>query len=57
MASEQMNEQVKTRHKHARKCKKPFGECGTCEQNITWFRQLSLTDLSVALDDRTGGGK
>lgn len=49
-----LDAQVASRHKHARKCKKPFGECEICENNMAWFKQLDLEDLSVALDDRTG---
>lgn len=57
MTAQEIGEQVKARHKHARKCKKAMGECPTCDTNIAWFKYLSLTDLSVALDDSTGGGK
>lgn len=54
MTRDEINAQVASRHKHARKCKKTFGECQTCEDNMKWFKQLELEDLSIALDDRTG---
>lgn len=54
MTKEALNAEVTVRHKHARKCKKPFGDCGTCEANMQWFGRLDLETLSRALDDRTG---
>lgn len=54
MTKEVLNEQVATRHKHARKCKKTFGDCRICDDNMKWFGKLDLEDLAVALDDSTG---
>jgi len=40
-------------HQHARGCKKPLGECKTCQRGVEWFGALPKNQLSEVLEDRS----
>lgn len=52
-----LERQVKARHGHAAGCRKPIGDCKTCQDNIDWFGALPLATLSEALAEKQNSGR